>query len=150
MDFVNKALGNNSNSNENQQPSGSEQKSEGSGGFLGGLGDKLNGAAGGGAEGEKNEDGLDKGETSWSCPTTETSHTNSISKASTSSRRSSSAKAHRTTRVPRSKLRMRRSRISFAASTRVPLAAISPSRTSPPLLTRTPIKRTMGSVRERE
>lgn len=62
MDFVKNALGgdgNNSNQNQNQQPSGSEQKSEG--GFLGGIGDKLNNAAGGGAQGEKNEDGLDKG-----------------------------------------------------------------------------------------
>lgn len=62
MDFVKGALGgggNNNNSGENQQPSGSEQKSEG--GFLGGIGDKLNSAAGGGAEGEKKEDGLDKG-----------------------------------------------------------------------------------------
>ncbi|KIX97438.1 uncharacterized protein Z520_06890 [Fonsecaea multimorphosa CBS 102226] len=33
----------------------------GSGSFLGGLGDKLNAAAGGGPESEKNEDYLDKG-----------------------------------------------------------------------------------------
>jgi hypothetical protein len=38
-----------------------------SGGFLGGLGDKLNGAAGGGRESEKNEDYLDKGTTASSC-----------------------------------------------------------------------------------
>jgi len=62
MDFVkNLTGGGNSNNNENQpQATGSEQKSEG--GFLGGIGDKLNNAAGGGAEGEKKEDGLDKGE----------------------------------------------------------------------------------------
>jgi hypothetical protein len=61
MDFVkNLTGGGNNNANENQQPTGSEQKSEG--GFLGGIGDKLNNAAGGGAEGEKKEDGLDKGE----------------------------------------------------------------------------------------
>lgn len=62
MDFVKNALGgdgNNASQNQNQQPSGSEQKSDG--GFLGGIGDKLNNAAGGGAQGEKNEDGLDKG-----------------------------------------------------------------------------------------
>ena len=59
MDFVKNAMGG-GNSNENQQQSGSEQKSEG--GFLGGIGDKLNSAAGGGKEGEKNEDYLDKGE----------------------------------------------------------------------------------------
>jgi len=41
-----------------------EQKQTGSsngGGFFGGLGDKLNSAAGGGRESEKNEDMLDKG-----------------------------------------------------------------------------------------
>ena len=37
-----------------------EQK-QGGGGFLGGLGDKFNSAAGGGRESEKNEDYLDKG-----------------------------------------------------------------------------------------
>jgi hypothetical protein len=48
----------------NNQQQGGEQKSEGgSGGFLGGLGDKINSAAGGGRESEKNEDYLDKG---WS------------------------------------------------------------------------------------
>lgn len=63
MDFVKNLTGggNNNANNENQpQATGSEQKSEG--GFLGGIGDKLNSAAGGGAEGEKKEDGLDKGE----------------------------------------------------------------------------------------
>jgi len=63
MDFVKNLTGggNNANAGENQVPAtGSEQKSEG--GFLGGIGDKLNSAAGGGAQGEKNEDGLDKGE----------------------------------------------------------------------------------------
>jgi hypothetical protein len=63
MDFVKNLTGggNNNNAGEGQQQaSGSEQKSEG--GFLGGIGDKLNNAAGGGAQGEKNEDGLDKGE----------------------------------------------------------------------------------------
>lgn len=57
MDFVKNAMG--GNGGENQQ-SGSGQQ-PGSGGFLGGLGDKLNGAAGGGRESEKNEDYLDKG-----------------------------------------------------------------------------------------
>ena len=37
------------------------EKKEGGGGFLGGIGDKLNSAAGGGKESEKNEDYLDKG-----------------------------------------------------------------------------------------
>ncbi|MCJ1443130.1 MAG: hypothetical protein MMC23_003627 [Stictis urceolatum] len=49
----------NSDSNNQQQQQG-EQK-EGGGGFLGGIGDKINSAAGGGKESEKNEDYLDKG-----------------------------------------------------------------------------------------
>jgi hypothetical protein len=62
MDFVNKFTGGN---NEQKQEGGqssapTEQKEEG--GFLGGIGDKLNSAAGGGRESEKNEDMLDKGE----------------------------------------------------------------------------------------
>jgi hypothetical protein len=57
MDFVNKLAG--GNNNEEQKPSSSQQKSEG--GFLGGIGDKINSAAGGGRESEKNEDMLDKG-----------------------------------------------------------------------------------------
>ncbi|KAF2033774.1 hypothetical protein EK21DRAFT_57728 [Setomelanomma holmii] len=70
MDFVNKlAGGNNNNNNNNQQTSeqnvqgssSGEQQSSGGGGFLGGIGDKLNSAAGGGKESEKNEDYLDKG-----------------------------------------------------------------------------------------
>jgi len=67
MDFVKNAMGggnnnenNNTSSGENQQASGSGQQS-GGGGFLGGLGDKFNNAAGGGQQGEKNEDYLDKG-----------------------------------------------------------------------------------------
>lgn len=65
MDFVNKFTGGGDkpqgeNAGQNQQEGSSEQKSNG-GGFLGGLGDKLNSAAGGGKESEKNEDYLDKG-----------------------------------------------------------------------------------------
>jgi hypothetical protein len=72
MDFIKNAVGgdknednqqsNQSNQEKLEDNSNTEQKSEGSGGFLGGLGDKLNNAAGGGAQGEKNEDYLDKGE----------------------------------------------------------------------------------------
>ncbi|KAH7077323.1 hypothetical protein FB567DRAFT_535034 [Paraphoma chrysanthemicola] len=64
MDFVNKFTGGDKNAQQ-----GSEQNVQGSsssgqqssGGFLGGIGDKLNSAAGGGKESEKNEDYLDKG-----------------------------------------------------------------------------------------
>ncbi|KAK2628850.1 hypothetical protein QTJ16_001953 [Diplocarpon rosae] len=69
MDFVNKFTGGSNNeqgqsqqqsssSAQNQQSSGSNQEG---GGFLSGLGNKLNSAAGGGKESEKNEDYLDKG-----------------------------------------------------------------------------------------
>ncbi|KAM0690515.1 hypothetical protein Q7P36_009282 [Cladosporium allicinum] len=65
MDFVKNAMGggnsnNNENVGQNQQQSGSEQQKS-DGGFLGGIGNKLNNAAGGGEQGEKNEDYLDKG-----------------------------------------------------------------------------------------
>ncbi len=57
--------GNNStNTNQGQNESIPQQSGSGSGGgggFLGGIGDKLNSAAGGGRESEKNEDYLDKG-----------------------------------------------------------------------------------------
>ncbi|KAL6243848.1 hypothetical protein RBB50_009282 [Rhinocladiella similis] len=43
-----------------QQGQGGQNQGNG-GGFLGGIGDKLNTAAGGGRESEKKEDGLDKG-----------------------------------------------------------------------------------------
>jgi hypothetical protein len=66
MDFINKVTGSgntqgNSVNEQVVQGQNSEQKSSGSGGFLGGIGDKLNSAAGGGRESEKNEDYLDKG-----------------------------------------------------------------------------------------
>ena len=56
MDFVKKAMaGGDNNKGESTQGGG------GGGGFMGGIGDKLNSAAGGGKESEKNEDLLDKG-----------------------------------------------------------------------------------------
>jgi len=72
MDFVNKLAGGNNNQNQNtatnqqQQSTGEEQKQEG--GFLAGLGNKLNEAGGGGKESEKNEDYLDKGKPFPSSP----------------------------------------------------------------------------------
>jgi len=60
----------NNNSNEQRQTEGTGMAQQGNstnsgnssgGGFLGGLGDKFNSAAGGGRESEKNEDYLDKG-----------------------------------------------------------------------------------------
>ena len=74
MDFVNKFTSNNQSqgqsSNEQMgqgeqqglgQGQGQQQQQSGGGGFLGGITNKLNSAAGGGRESEKNEDYLDKG-----------------------------------------------------------------------------------------
>ncbi|OSS55052.1 hypothetical protein B5807_01488 [Epicoccum nigrum] len=66
MDFVNKFTGGNSQgqgqtSSEQTQSTGSSGGQQQGGGFLGGIGDKINSAAGGGRESEKNEDYLDKG-----------------------------------------------------------------------------------------
>ena len=63
MDFLKKAVSGGEKPTEpnNQEPQGSGQGSGQEGGFLGGIGDKLNSAAGGGKESEKNEDYLDKG-----------------------------------------------------------------------------------------
>lgn len=67
MDFVKNAMGGGDKNDKDSIPQqgqsnehGSEQSS-GGGGFLGGIGNKLNSAAGGGKESEKNEDMLDKG-----------------------------------------------------------------------------------------
>jgi len=60
MDFIKNAMGS-SESNQQGQPTQSTEQKSGGGGFMGGLGDKFNSAAGGGKESEKNEDYLDKG-----------------------------------------------------------------------------------------
>jgi hypothetical protein len=67
MDFLKKAVSDassNLNQSEGQQPPTGEgqtnQQSGGAGSFLDGIKDKVNSAAGGGADGEKNEDMLDK------------------------------------------------------------------------------------------
>lgn len=105
---------------------------------MGGLGEKVNSAAGGGRESEKNEDYLDKGEL---CPFSCSTHAplNVIAdivfvftQVSTSSRRSSWALEIRATRALSSKPRTSRSLISFEASTRAPLAVTSPPRTRRP------------------
>lgn len=56
MDFVNKLTGSGNNNTGDKQVETQQQES--SGGFM----DKINGMAGGGAQGEKNEDALDKSE----------------------------------------------------------------------------------------
>lgn len=62
MDFVNKLTGSGNNSGNSAGESLSEQQSGGGGGGGGFMG-KMNDMAGGGAQGEKDEDFLDKG---WS------------------------------------------------------------------------------------
>jgi hypothetical protein len=52
-----------SGNNDKQPVEGQQQMQEGQSSGGGGFMDKLNGYAGGGAQGEKNEDGLDKGTT---------------------------------------------------------------------------------------
>ena len=60
MDALKNAIGMDSQeSNPNQEGQSVEGGKEG--GFLGSIGDKLNSAAGGGPQSEKNEDYLDKG-----------------------------------------------------------------------------------------
>ena len=67
MDFIKNAVsgggGDNNKSGENSQQNENSQSGGGGGGggLFGGMGEKLNSAAGGGKESEKNEDLLDKG-----------------------------------------------------------------------------------------
>lgn len=63
MDQIQNAMNSFSGGNNEQKAGGQQSSSGGSGNFLGGLGNKINTAAGGGPESEKNEDLLDKGET---------------------------------------------------------------------------------------
>lgn len=69
MDFIKNAMGGSEPNQQSQSNPSTAQSSGGGfggGGFLGGIGDKLNSAAGGGKESEKNEDYLDKG--NITCP----------------------------------------------------------------------------------
>ncbi|ODH27466.1 hypothetical protein ACO22_04188 [Paracoccidioides brasiliensis] len=59
MDFVNKFTGREQ--QQQQPPKESSSDKKGGGGFFSGIGDRMNTAAGGGKESEKNEDMLDKG-----------------------------------------------------------------------------------------
>ncbi|KAH9827215.1 hypothetical protein Tdes44962_MAKER03025 [Teratosphaeria destructans] len=59
MDFIKDLAGGSGGNHQDGQQG--EQKTGGGGGFLGGIGNKLNNAAGGGEASEKNEDYLDKG-----------------------------------------------------------------------------------------
>ena len=63
MDFIKNAVGSGNKQSDSQQPVTTTEgaQNEQGGGFLGGIGDKLNSAAGGGKESEKKEDYLDKG-----------------------------------------------------------------------------------------
>lgn len=61
MDFVKNLAGGSSDNAQKQDPTTATGEKKEGGGLFGGLGDKLNSAAGGGRESEKNEDYLDKG-----------------------------------------------------------------------------------------
>ena len=66
MDFIKNAMdGNNNQGGQNTESGG---QNSGGGGFMGGITEKMNSAAGGGRDSEKNEDFLDKG--SWTPPST--------------------------------------------------------------------------------
>ncbi|KAF5021318.1 hypothetical protein F66182_6640 [Fusarium sp. NRRL 66182] len=56
MDFVKNLTGGGNNADQTQNQNQQQAAPESGGGFM----DKINGMAGGGAKGEKNEDGLDK------------------------------------------------------------------------------------------
>ncbi|KAM0355727.1 hypothetical protein ACHAPU_000113 [Fusarium lateritium] len=61
MDFVkNLAGGNNNNNNDANQAQGQQAPPEAGGSFMDKISGQANSMAGGGAQGEKNEDGLDK------------------------------------------------------------------------------------------
>ena len=150
MDFVNKFTGGDANK-DNQKPV--EEKKEG--GFMGGLTDKFNSAAGGGKESEKNEDYLDKGmylsylyfypradasisSHLWSWQqiserkTEEDNHqniANTNKQESTSSKSVCSVKASKTTSLLSSKQRMSKSPTSFVDSTRTQQERTFQSRT---------------------
>lgn len=68
MDFVKKFAGQEQSAQQGSAQQVPAQQGE-SGGFLGGIGNKLNAAAGGGPESEKNEDYLDKGRLDMTLPT---------------------------------------------------------------------------------
>jgi hypothetical protein len=95
MDFVKKFAGGNSNEQAGQQGSAQQvptqqgQGQQSGGGFLGGIGNKLNSAAGGGPESEKNEDYLDKGKHTTLLFTFTVTNTNTYPQVSTLSKRSS-------------------------------------------------------------
>ena len=85
-----------------------QQSSSGGGGFLGGFGDKLNSAAGGGRESEKNEDMLDKG---WGThrDARKNIYLYELTQALITSRRILWAKELRITRVLLNRLKMNKS-----------------------------------------
>ena len=107
-----------------QNTASTEQK--GSGGFMSGLSDKLNTAAGGGKESEKNEDYLDKGELMLSWPSTSLKCHGfhimeadiSFLKLSMPSSNTLSVRDPKTMNLPLSRRRMNRSPTSSGSSTK--------------------------------
>lgn len=101
MDFVNNLTGGNSKDSNDKKD---ENKSGGGGGIM----DSVNNFAGGGEKGEKNEDGLDKGNPSSPIGRSEERRTEAnIYKLSTSFRRSLWVKGTSRTSLPPNKPRTR-------------------------------------------
>jgi len=94
MDYLNKFTGS---GEQKGQASQTQPEKKQEGGFLGGIGDKFNSAAGGGKESEKNEDMLDKGPFAYYNYLIALT-AKRFSQVSTSYKRSSSVKAIRATR----------------------------------------------------
>lgn len=135
MDFVNKFTGGDSSQQQGeaqnqQQQNTSNQQNQSGGGLFSGLGDRLNSAAGGGRESEKNEDMLDKGTQFQDFIYTSSSLDIIliIKQVSISCKRSSWVKELRTMSRRSSKRKMSRSRIISGSSTRAWLARMFPLR----------------------
>ena len=124
-------MGDNKQAETTQSTEQGGEQSSGGGGFLGGIGDKLNSAAGGGKESEKNEDYLDKGKYMLHLflgPVI-VSHSLNFLQASTWSSSMVSVLVIKAMNLPLNRQRMSRSPILSVGSIRARLGRISPSRT---------------------
>jgi hypothetical protein len=142
MDLLKNAANQLQQGQQQNQQQGQQQQSGGSssgGGFLGGLADKLNSAAGGGRESEKNEDALDK--YAYKYPFSAFPPSSLLPQSSrrcklcadvvltgalTSCKRSSWVRDHRITRVLLSRRKMSKFRILLERSTKRPLDRFVP------------------------
>ena len=124
-------MGDNKQTGTTQPTEQSGEQSSGGGGFMGGIGDKLNSAAGGGKESEKNEDYLDKGKYMQHLflgPVIVSLSLNFL-QASTWSSNMVLERAIKATNLPLNRQRMSRSPILSVGSIRARPGRISPLRT---------------------